>query len=157
MASKEDFNAVDWDSIATAPAIAGLIVITAQRGGTIRESVAMAKAYVAAGEQHSGHDILGEIVAKPPEVSPREFGSVEELKTQGLDRIRGAVDLLEAKATPEELDAYKQFTLTVATAAAEADKSGGFLGVGGDRISEAEQGALDLISSALGLDPYASS
>ena len=151
MATKEDFNAVEWETIAEGPALAGLIVVTAQRGGTIRESVAMAKAYVAAGEEHSGQDLLGAIVATRPEIAPREFKNVDELNTQGVERIRRAVELLESKATSEDVEAYKQFTITVATRAAEADKSGGFLGVGGERVSEAEQGALDRIREALGV------
>ena len=152
MATKEDFNATEWETISQAPAIAGLIVITAQRGGTIRESIAMAKAYAEAGKAHDGGGLLGEIVQKAPEVSPREFSSVDDLNAQGAERIRNAVSLLESKA-PEETDAYKQFTITVATAAAEADKSGGFLSVGGERISDAERAALDRIREALGLEP----
>jgi hypothetical protein len=41
--------------------------------------------------------------------------------------------------------------VTVATRAAEADKSGGVLGVGGERVSDAERGALDRIREALGI------
>ncbi|HEX2265154.1 MAG TPA: hypothetical protein VHH14_02605 [Solirubrobacterales bacterium] len=152
MATKEDFNAAEWQSVAEAPALAGLMVVTAQRGGTIRESVAMGRAYSEAGQQHRGHDILGEIVSQPPGIDPREFSNVEELNSQGAERIRGAVATLESKASAEEVDAYKQFIDTVATAAAEADKSGGVLGVGGERISEAEQGTLDRIREAVGLE-----
>ena len=43
MTTKAEFNAEEWDAIARAPALAGLIVIASQRGGTIRESLAMAK------------------------------------------------------------------------------------------------------------------
>jgi hypothetical protein len=158
MASKEDFNAVEWESLAEAPALAGLIVITAQRGGTIRESLAMAKAYAAAGKEHAGHDILGEIVATAPQISPREFKSADELNTQGLQRIQDAVALLESKgATADEVDAYKRFALTVATAVAEADKSGGVLGIGGKRVSETEQAALDRLRETLGLESEAAS
>jgi hypothetical protein len=152
MTTKEDFNAVEWQHVVEAPALAGLIVVASQRGGTVRESVAMAKAYIAAEQKHSGHPVLGDIVATAPEVSAREFGSVEELRTQGLQRIGDAVALLEGKLTAEELDAYKQFTVTVATAAAEADKSGGFLGIGGERVTDVERAALAQIREALGLE-----
>ena len=39
--------------------------------------------------------------------------------------------------------------LTAARRAAEATKEGGFFGIGGTRVSEAEQRALDEIKSAL--------
>ena len=152
MATKQDFNAEEWQTVSEAPALAGLTVVTAQRGGTIRESVAMARTYAEAAQQHGGHDLIGEIADQAPQVNPREFSSVEELNTQVVGRIQNAVATLEGKATPEEVDAYQEFTITVATAAAEADKSGGVLGIGGKRISETEQAALDRIRSALGLD-----
>ena len=61
-----------------------------------------------------------------------------------------------AKASPEELDAYKRFTLTVAERAAQADKSGGVLGIGGERVSESESAALDEIAATLGVERPAS-
>jgi hypothetical protein len=72
-----------------------------------------------------------------------------------LERVREAVALLESKATLEEVDAYKQFTLSVAQRAAEADKSGGVLGIGGERVSDAEREALRELAEALGTEPPA--
>jgi hypothetical protein len=43
--------------------------------------------------------------------------------------------------------------MTVAQAVAAAHKEGGFLGIGGTRVSEAEEHALDEISAALGAPP----
>lgn len=152
MATKADFDAQEWQTVIEGPALAGLIVITTERGGTIRESVAMARTYEEALKEHQGHDLLGEIVDKAPQVGPREFSTAQELHDQGLERIRNAVSILEGKARPEELDAYKRFTLTVAERAAQADKSGGFLGIGGERVSEKESAALDEIAAALGIE-----
>ena len=152
MSSKADFDALEWQTVVEAPAIAGLIVVTRQRGGAIRESLAIAKAYAEALKEHKGHDLLGEIVEKPPRLGPRDFSSAEDLHVQGLERIRTAAATLEPKASPEELEAYKRFTLTVAERAAEADKSGGFLGVGGERVSDTEAAALDEIAAALGIE-----
>jgi hypothetical protein len=152
MASKEDFSATEWESVVDAPAIAGLTVVAAQRGGTVRESIAMAKAYAEAAKEHGSSGLLGSIVSSRPDIAPREFSSVEDLNTQGVERIRSAVSTLEAKgASPEEVEAYKQFTISVAQRAAEADKSGGVLGIGGERVSEAERAALDRIREALGV------
>ena len=63
--------------------------------------------------------------------------------------------ILAAKATREETDAYKRFVMTVAQAAASAHKEGGLLGLGGKQISDAENQALDEISTALGSPPAA--
>jgi hypothetical protein len=152
MTTKADFNAEEWEQVTGGPALAGLIVIAAQRGGTIRETVAMAKVYSAARAEHGDSDLLGELVATPPRVDQKQFTSAEDLRTRGLGLITQAVALVEAKATPEELEAYRAFALTVAQRAAEADKSGGFLGVGGERVTEAESAALDDVAGALGTE-----
>ena len=151
MTTKAEFNAEEWQRVTEGPALAGLIVIAAQRGGTIRESVQMAKAYTEAHEQHGDSDLLGEIVATPPQLQKREFKSAEELRDEGLARVRESVALVEAKGTQDEVDAYKSFILAVAKRAAEATKSGGFLGVGGERVSESEKEALAQLSETLGL------
>ena len=44
MTGKADFTQEQWDLILEGPPSAGIIVLTAQRGGTFRESIAMAKA-----------------------------------------------------------------------------------------------------------------
>lgn len=150
MTAKAEFNAEEWDQVVDGPAIAGLIVVAAQRGGTIRESLHMGRVYADARKEHAESDLLGEIVSTPPSIDAKRYGTPEALRNTGLSQIRDAVALLEAKATPDELDAYRKFTLTVAQAAAEADKSGGFLGVGGERVSDSESAALDQIADALG-------
>ncbi len=63
-----------------------------------------------------------------------------------------AVGLAESKATPEEVDAYKRFVMTVAQAAASAHKEGGFLGIGGEQVSEKERAALDELRGVIGAD-----
>ena len=64
--------------------------------------------------------------------------------------LREAIRLLEEKATPEEVDAFKGFVRDVANATARAHKEGGVLGIGGKEVSPEEQTALDEIESVLG-------
>jgi len=72
-------------------------------------------------------------------------------ESPSTERLRTAVEILEQKASPEEVEDYKRFVLTVAEAAANAHREGGFLGVGGKQVSEAEQTALDDIATTLRL------
>jgi hypothetical protein len=148
MATKADFTAVEWDTIVQAPALAALRVISAQRGGTIRESMQVAKVYNEAREQHGG-ELIGEIAKSAPTIDRSQFSSPEDLAAQTPERIRAAIELLESKS-PDDVDAYRQFTLTVAQRAAEADKSGGVLGIGGERVSDSERAALGEVAEALG-------
>lgn len=149
MTEKADFNAEEWSRVLEAPPLAGLLVVTAQRGGTMRETIAMGKAYAEAREQHGTSTLLDAIVADQPHVEPAKYGSPEELKQAVLDRIRDAIELLEEKATPEEVDDYKKFIVGLADRAAHAHKSGGFLGIGGEEVSEAERAAMDEINAAV--------
>ncbi len=67
MTGKADFTPQEWDLVLQGPPSAGIIVVTAQRGGTIRETHAIAKAYVEARRQHSASELL-ERKATPDEV-----------------------------------------------------------------------------------------
>ncbi len=150
MTKKADFNAEEWSLVLAGPPIAGMIVITAQRGGTLRETISMGKAYNEAREQQGSSELLDEIVSANPEIDPKEFDSAEQLRTKGVERLRDAVALLEGKATPEEVAGYRSFVVSLAQRVAEAHKEGGFLGVGGKEVGEAEQTALDEIKAAVG-------
>jgi hypothetical protein len=151
MTTKADFDAAEWEKVIEGPAIAGLIVVTAQRGGAVRESLAIGKEYVEELREHQG-ELIAEIAEKPPRLSHKEFSSREALHTEGLQRITEAVELLKAKATADEVDTYGRFVLAVAQRAAAADKSGGTLGIGGVEVSEAESAVLDEIAAAAGVD-----
>jgi hypothetical protein len=150
MTKKADFNAEEWSQILEAPPLAGMIVVAAERGGTLRESIQMSHAYRDARQADMGPELLEEIVESAPEFDPKEYGSPEELRTRGLAEIADTISILEAKATSDEVDAYRGFVLAVAERVAHAHKSGGFLGFGGHEVSESEQEALDAIAGAMG-------
>ncbi len=154
MTRKADFNAEEWSTVVNGPLYAGMRVVSADRGGTLRESLAMGQAYQHAREHHGESELLDELVKSPPAIDPDRVrdagGSLTALTEQ---QLREAIGILEPKADPAELDAYKRFVMTVAQAVAGAHKEGGFLGIGGKRVSDAENQALDEISAALGAPP----
>ena len=149
MTGKTDFAPEEWELVLQGPPSAGLIVATAQRGGTLRESVSIAKAYVEARQHHGESELLDEIVASRPEIDHTRYRSVEELKEHGLQHLRDSVALLARKATPEEVDEYRQFVLNLADKVANAHREGP-LGLSGERVSDAERAAIAEIAGALG-------
>jgi hypothetical protein len=156
MTRKADFNAEEWSTVVEGPLYAGMRVISAERGGTLRESLALGRVYREAREGHGESEFLDELVKSPPSIDQdavREAGG--NIGAVASERLREAIGILEAKATPEEIDEYKRFVMTVAQAAASAHKEGGFLGIGGKQVSDAENHALDEISTALGPPPAA--
>ena len=150
MTTKANFNAEEWEQVLSAPPSAGLLVATAQRGGTFRETFSIAKAYTEARKQHGDSELLDEIVAAKPEMDHTRFHSAEELEQHVLQRIRDAVALVEQKATPEEADEYRRFIVDLAERVAEAHKEG-FLGLSGERVGEAEREAIAKIKEAAGI------
>jgi hypothetical protein len=145
MTGKADFTTEEWDTVLEGPTSAGLIVSTAQRGGSFREILAMAKAYTEARKEHGESELLDEIVSHKPEVDRTRAHSPEELKEHGLQRIRDAVALLEQKATPQELDDYRRFVVSLAERVAGAKSE-----EDGQPVSDAEKAAIAEIAEALG-------
>jgi hypothetical protein len=143
MTSKSDFTTEEWDLILEAPPSAGMIVVTAQRGGAFRETIAMAKAYVEARQQHGKSELLDEIVAAKPERDHTHYHSPEELKQHGLEHLRNSVALLQKKAMPEEVDEYRRFIVTLSHKVAAAHREHD------QEMSEAEKTAINDITEAL--------
>ena len=144
MTTKAAFSPDQWQAVLEGPPSAGMIVATAARGGMIRESIAMSKAYVEARAQHGESELLDEIVAAKPEIDHTKFHSAGELRDNGLEHIRAAVTLLDSKATPEETDGYRRFVLELANKVAAAHREEG------RGISPGEAEAIDEIAMALG-------
>ena len=149
MTGKADFTDEEWKQVLEGPPSAGLIVIASDRGGSIRESFSMAKAYTEARKQHGDSELLDELVNAKPEMDHTRFHSPEELKEASLKHITDAVALLSDKASPEEVDEYKKFIVALAQRVAEARKEG-FLGLSGERVSDAERSAIEEIEAAVG-------
>ncbi len=144
MTSKTDFTEQEWDAVLEGPPSAGMIIVTASHGGTFRETIAIGKAYAEARKQHGASELLDAIVTAKPEVDHTRYKSVEELTEHGLQHIRDAVEVLERKATPDELEDYRRFVVALAEKVANAHREDGMA------VSGPEQAALEQISAALG-------
>jgi hypothetical protein len=146
MTSQADFTAEEWKLILEGPPSAGMVVITAQRGGLLRETVSMAKAYGEARQHHGQSELLDEIVAAKPAIDHTRYGSLEELKERCLGHLRDAIALLEGKAEPQELDEYRNFILKLSQTVAAAHREAR----GEDPVSDAERAAIAAIAQAVG-------
>jgi predicted outer membrane protein len=84
-------------------------------------------------------------VAAKPELDHTRYHSLDELRQHALQHLRDAVSLLEQKATPREVDDYRQFIITLANKVANAHREHG------QQVSDAERKAIEDISSNLGV------
>ena len=145
MTTKEDFSAEEWEAISDGPVYAGMMTIAASKGGTIRESFSMSKAWVEARQRHGDSELLDAIVAEKPKLDEKP-GSAIELHNTGLQMLQQAAGAIEAKS-PEDLDAYRSFVTGLAQRVAEAHEEKG------EKVSPGERSVLDEIAAALGGEP----
>src|SRR3954464_11370494 len=99
MTRKADFNAEEWTTAVEGPLYAGMRVISAHRGGTLRETLALSRVYQDARGQHGDSPLLDELGKPPPSIGPdrvREVGG--NIATVASDRLGAAMETLESKA-----------------------------------------------------------
>jgi hypothetical protein len=74
----------------------------------------------------------------------------EQARTHAIDALRAAAALVDRKATGDSAG-FKVWLRDVASRVANASREGGFLGIGGTRVSGEEEAALRDIAAALGV------
>jgi hypothetical protein len=147
MTAKADFTEEEWELVREAPPSAGLVVISASRGGTFRETFAMSKAYVEARSHHGESELLDEIVSSRPKVDRGGAHSTEELKDRSLEHLRDAIALVERKATLQELADYRSFIMSLVVRVADAHREHG------EAESPEEKQAIEAVRTAIGAPP----
>ena len=77
---------------------------------------------------------------------------IDEPPVADFQPLRAVDAIVGGKATPEETEAFRDWLVVAAQAAADAAKEGGFMGFGAVQISEGEHVMLDQLRGALGRD-----
>jgi hypothetical protein len=121
--------------------------------------MASARGIVETLKSSSGNELIDAVAAdyrekaekrermEPPFELSRE---PSELKAQCLQICRELATLLAHKA-PGDAEAYKRWVYQAAQNSASAAREGGFFGIGGESVSEAEAAALQEVAAALGI------
>ena len=85
MTGKSDFTPEEWELVREGPPTAAMVAMTAERGGTFRESWALAKAYAEARKEHGESELLDALAGEKPDL--KRYKTPEELDAQGLGRL----------------------------------------------------------------------
>jgi hypothetical protein len=141
MTDKAAFTEEEWELVREGPPTAGMVALTAEKGGSFRETWALAKFYAEARKEHGESELLDALAGEKPDL--KRYKTPEELDAQGLGRLTEAVALLEQKATAAEVAAYRKFALDVAQRVAAAHKEGG------QPVSDAERAAIERVEASL--------
>ena len=158
MTTKADFTEEEWATLVRAPMVAGAAISLADPGGPIevlKETSAVVKVVTAsAGEDHP--DLVGEVAREVRALAEQRQNPLGDFKPRGalagkeiLDELGRANEIVSAKATPEEAEAFRAFLLECAQRAAEAAKEGGFMGFRAELVSQGEKNMLDQLQSVL--------
>ncbi|HWH15159.1 MAG TPA: hypothetical protein VNT51_10460 [Miltoncostaeaceae bacterium] len=149
MTTRADFDAEQWARIAEAPVLAAMRVMTAARGGTVREGIALAREYTER-RREGGEGLLAEILRTAPSLDPATVGGPDALRDRSDRLLREALAALDARARPDEREAYRSFVRDLAATVAAAHREGGVLGIGGTEVSAPERAVLDELEAVLG-------
>ena len=168
MADKSNFTPEEWKLLLESVMMAGIAVTAAEPSGlwgVLKESFASGSALSQA-KMDPGSNPLIKAVAADFETAEgqstardglrEKLGGTRpaEIKAQCIETLRQAGAVVAAKA-PDDAAAFKGWLHDISQHVAEAAKEGGFLGIGGVLVSEAEKATLTEISDALGLTPGA--
>lgn len=162
MSSKSDFSETEWNQLLEGVMLAGTAVTAADPSGLwgmLKEGMANAGALSDVWKGKTDNPLIKDIAeefkssegrgAAQDRLSARFKGAErDEILGRATAALGEVARLIETKA-PDDAREFKQFLKSIAERVAEASKEGGFLGFGGERVSAAEQSALDEISRVL--------
>lgn len=155
MTTRDDFTAGEWETLRSAPWIAGILVVFADAHitGMAGEFRALWDALTMPGAAGAAQDLVAALVR---EMEEREDDEDSPPAGEDLDQaellalIGSAARIVDTKCGPDEAAGYKAWISKAAQATADASKEGWFFGIGGDRVSEKEAAAMAEIETALG-------
>jgi len=158
MTSKAAFTDDEWQRVLRAPFVAGMAITIADPGGPIEISKEMMATLRAATVPPSQEELLAAVALDIQALMDQKQNPARNFKptsaatagTEILDELRAVGAIVAEKASPEETEAFRDWLVTVAQAAADAAKEGGFMGFGAVQVSEGEQAMLNQLRSALG-------
>jgi len=164
VADKSNFTPSEWKLLLESMMMASIAITAAEPHGLwglLKESFASGTDLAKARMNPGSNALVKALVA--------DFGTAEgrsvacdglkdkftgsnpaDIKTKCIETLRQAGALVDSKA-PGDAAAFKGWLRQISQHVAEAAKEGGFLGIGGVAVSEAEKATLAEISSALNL------
>ena len=160
MSTKTDFSAEEWTLLLQAITNVATYVITADMSvmGALKEMKAMGKAVEGQSAPPAAQELVGALVSDLKEksenkesVAAPEMKEDDEVREVMLQGLQDAVEVLDAKCSPEEANGFKLWLLEIAQAVAKADKEGSHFGIGGVQVTDKEKAALSELRSTLGL------
>lgn len=166
-----NFTEEELELLSTTPSLIGsAISMSASSGviGTVNEAMASAKGVMSGVASYPGNKIISSVapnvqdreqmVAQAKDLkasmknkmSERGIKSKEDLYALVLEDCAKVASILDSKGDAIEAQQYKTWAMEIAEKVAMSAKEGGFMGFGGERISDGERKAIADVANALG-------
>lgn len=161
MTDKTSFSSEEWASVLQLPGAVAMYIITASPaiGDSIKETYALAQNLADPAQKENAGGLLKAVLgefndAGSARQSQPKFDNAQDmaaLRTQILDTVRKSVALVDQKAEANEAIDFKMWLYKVANDTAQAAKEGDFLGMGGEKVNQAERDALTELGTVFGV------
>jgi hypothetical protein len=160
MAMRESFTEDEWLRVVRSPLVASLAITAADPSGligTVQEATSTSRAMLAARDDDG--TLAAEVVAAFQDDETRKAAregmslmvrgkKPGEASAEAVRELAAVAATVRANA-PAEAAAFAAWLKEIARRAAEAASEGGFLGIGGEQVSDAERKTLADIDAAL--------
>lgn len=157
---KNQFSDDEWFLISSVPSMVGAAMAGAGKSGiigTAKEAMASMKSMVAGKNDYPDNELINGVLVKAESFSDakekagayrekamaqfkeQNISSPEEFNSYMLDNAGKAIALVKEKRGDKEASEYQAWCINVAEKVAEAASEGGFMGFGGEQISDGER------------------
>lgn len=161
------FTADEWNMLVNTPlkvSTAMMAVSPSGPIGLVKEGMSIGKSIQTLKQQSSVSPVLATLSQRLTETleatrpkGPNALGEMKQslknpdaAREEALSSCQQAVEIIR-KASPQDANAYKQFVYSFALNIAESVREGGFLGIGGEKVSPPEKKLLDDLTNTLEL------
>ena len=159
MTGKADFTDEEWTRLKRAPFVAGMAISLSDPGGPIelaKETAATLRTVTGATEQGGRGELVAAVATEVAAEAKQRKNPLSGFRPKGalagqeiLEELTAVNEIVSAKASPDDAQAYRDWLTDAAREAADAAKEGGFFGFHAVRVSEGEQRMLDKLGEAL--------
>lgn len=160
MTTKADFSEDEWATLVRSPMVAGAAITLADPGGPIEvvKETSAVVTFATSSSSEQRDDLVGELAREVRGLAEQRKNPLGDFKPRGalagkeiVDETARANEIVSAKASPEETDAFRAWIMECAQRAADAAKEGGFMGFHAERVSQGEKDMLAQLRSALSM------
>jgi hypothetical protein len=159
MTGKADFTDEEWTRLKRAPFVAGMAISLSDPGGPIelaKETAATLRTVTGATEGGGRCELVAAVATEVSAEAKERKNPLSGFRPKGalagqeiLEELTAVNEIVSAKASPDDAQAYRDWLKDAAREAADAAKEGGFFGFHAVRVSEGEQRMIDKLGQAL--------